>query len=198
MYSVQVSQSDWSLAVYMYLLGCQFQLVPTIYHNFTTHQLVKVWPIKIETILTCPCFAGLLLAPHWRVEQALCVVYDQRTENSWWKKFLPFAEKCTVVWHTMMLWQRWQECFRLSIPSVHVLLCSMYNIHTVCELAHCDAVWLLAPLVREDFTCELLMDSFAAFGKIVSAKVMLEHITRNGRGVLALSASRLWRLLPWL
>lgn len=83
--------------VYMYLLGCQFQLVPTIYHNFTTHWLVKVWPIKIETILTCPCFAGLLLAPLWWVEQALCVVYDQRTENSRWKKFLPFAEKCTMV-----------------------------------------------------------------------------------------------------
>lgn len=57
---------------------------------------------------------------------------------------------------------------------------------------------MLAPLVREDFTCELLSETFAAFGKIVSAKVMLEHITRKGRGVLALSASRLRRLLPWL
>ena len=34
----------------------------------------------------------------------------------------------------------------------------------------------------EDFTDELLMETFAAFGKIVSAKVMLDHNTGKGRG----------------
>ena len=34
----------------------------------------------------------------------------------------------------------------------------------------------------EDFTDDLLMDTFGAFGKIVSAKVMLDHNTGKGRG----------------
>ena len=34
----------------------------------------------------------------------------------------------------------------------------------------------------KDFTDELLMETFAVFGKIVSAKVMRDRITGKGRG----------------